>query len=180
MGGFIIGRLIAKLSDKLTTFAAILNLGKCHRSVKIISPFSYRYPSRIEIGKGVVISKGVALTSELNNNSKLVLCENVTIGVNCRIDFTGGIIMRKNTHLAHNVVALTHDHGYDHTSLPLPKSLEIGENVFIGMNSIITHNVSRIGNNAVVGVGSVVTKDVPDNAIVAGIPAKIIKYRDDI
>jgi acetyltransferase-like isoleucine patch superfamily enzyme len=52
----------------------------------------------------------------------------------------------------------------------------IGKNVFIGMNSLLVKPVS-IGDNAVIGAGSVVTRDVPSNAIVAGNPAKIIKYR---
>lgn len=50
----------------------------------------------------------------------------------------------------------------------------IGDNVFIGTGAIILKGV-RIGNNSVIGAGSVVTKDVPDNAIVAGNPAKLIK-----
>ena len=74
----------------------------------------------------------------------------------------------------------THDHGYDYRNKPTGKSLEIGENAFIGAKSVILFNCNRIGNNAVVGTGSVVTKDVPDNAIVAGNPARIIKYRDDV
>lgn len=51
----------------------------------------------------------------------------------------------------------------------------IGDNVWIGERSIILKGV-RIGNNAVVAAGSVVTKDVPENTIVGGNPAKIIKY----
>lgn len=53
----------------------------------------------------------------------------------------------------------------------------IGNNVDFGANVTVIGNI-RIGNNAVIGAGAVVVKDVPDNAIVAGNPAKIIKYRD--
>lgn len=51
----------------------------------------------------------------------------------------------------------------------------IGDNVFLGANVTIIGGV-RIGNNVEVGAGSVVVKDVPDNCVVAGNPAKIIKY----
>ena len=54
-------------------------------------------------------------------------------------------------HIAHQILILTHDHGYDYRNIP-------------------------IGKNAVVGIGSVVTKEVPDYAIVAGNPAKILRY----
>ena len=53
----------------------------------------------------------------------------------------------------------------------------IGNNVFIGMNSIICRNVT-IGNNVVIGAGSVVTKDLPDNAVYAGSPARRISDID--
>ncbi len=54
----------------------------------------------------------------------------------------------------------------------------IGDNVFIGIRSIILPGV-KIGNNVIIAAGSVVSKSVPDNAIVGGIPAKIIgKYQD--
>ncbi|MCR4580916.1 MAG: acyltransferase [Bacilli bacterium] len=60
----------------------------------------------------------------------------------------------------------------------LLRPIEIMNNVFIGCNSIILGGV-RIGNNVVVGAGSVVTKDVPDNSVVAGNPAKVIKTFDE-
>jgi putative colanic acid biosynthesis acetyltransferase WcaB len=53
----------------------------------------------------------------------------------------------------------------------------IGNNVTIGPNSVIIGKIT-IGNNAVIGAGAVVVKDVPDNAIVAGNPAKVIKYKN--
>ncbi len=56
--------------------------------------------------------------------------------------------------------------------------IEIKDNCFIGMNSIIHANIT-IGPNSVVGAGSVVTKDVPPNCVVAGIPAKVICSTED-
>ena len=56
-------------------------------------------------------------------------------------------------------------------------SLEIGNDVWIGINVLITCGCRKIGNGAVIGAGAVVTKDVPPYAIVAGNPAKIIKFR---
>lgn len=56
------------------------------------------------------------------------------------------------------------------------KPIFIGDDVWIGTNAMILDGVT-IGNHAVVAAGSVVTKDVPDFAIVAGVPAKVIKFR---
>lgn len=50
----------------------------------------------------------------------------------------------------------------------------IGDNVTFGANAIVVGGI-RIGNNVIIGAGSVVTKDVPDNCVVAGVPAKIIR-----
>ncbi len=56
-------------------------------------------------------------------------------------------------------------------------NLEIGHDAWIGAGALITPGCSRIGLGAVVGAGAVVTKDVPDFAIVAGNPARILRYR---
>lgn len=55
--------------------------------------------------------------------------------------------------------------------------LIIGNDVWMGQNVIVLRSVNRIGDGAVLGAGSVVTKDVPDYAIVGGVPANLIRYR---
>jgi len=57
------------------------------------------------------------------------------------------------------------------------RQIEIGHDVWVGENALIMPSVKSIGNGAVIGAGSVVTKDIPDFAVVAGNPAKIIKFR---
>lgn len=59
------------------------------------------------------------------------------------------------------------------------KKKVIGNDVWIGQNAIILASVGRIGDGAVIGAGAVVTKDVPDYAIVVGVPARITGYRFD-
>jgi len=53
----------------------------------------------------------------------------------------------------------------------------IGNDVWIGRNVLIIPSVRKIGNGAVIGAGAIVTKDVPDFAVVAGNPAKVLRYR---
>ena len=54
----------------------------------------------------------------------------------------------------------------------------IGDNVYIGPNVCIVEDV-KIGNNVTIGAGSVVTKDLPENAIAAGVPAKVINLNSN-
>ncbi|MBO5105938.1 MAG: capsule biosynthesis protein CapG [Clostridia bacterium] len=56
--------------------------------------------------------------------------------------------------------------------------VKIGNNVFIGVNTIILPGVT-IGNNVVIGAGSVITKDIPSNSVVCGVPARVVKNLDE-
>ena len=56
--------------------------------------------------------------------------------------------------------------------------IELGDNVFVGAKSTILYNV-RIGSNVIIGSGSLVNKDIPDNSVVAGVPARVIGTFED-
>ncbi len=105
--------------------------------------------------------------------------KNVFINMGCKFQDQGGITIGDGTLIGHNVVIATLNHGMNpsNRSNLHPSPVYIGENVWIGSGAIILPGVT-IGHGAIVGAGAVVTKDVPENAVVAGVPAKIIKNRD--
>lgn len=79
-----------------------------------------------------------------------------------------------NVGLSTNVTILAHDNSMKRImGVAKLGRVTIGDNVFIGAGSIILPNV-KIGNNVVIGAGSLVNKNIPDNSVAAGNPAKII------
>ncbi len=93
------------------------------------------------------------------------------------------VTIGKNCHIAHEVRFITHDGmaGILRTRYPdidLVARIAVGDNVAIGMRSIILPDV-RIGSNCIIGCASVVNRDVPDNTIVAGVPARVIGNLED-
>lgn len=100
----------------------------------------------------------------------------VFINSGCKFQDQGGIYIGDNVLIGHNVVLATLDHDLapSRRADMIPQSIHIGNNVWIGSNSTILGGVT-IGENAVIAAGSVVTKNVPENTVAAGVPAKIIK-----
>ncbi|EHQ91831.1 acyltransferase [Desulfosporosinus youngiae] len=96
------------------------------------------------------------------------------------------IRFHNNIMVASNVTFLTHDVTHNMLNKAFPDNkftekigcIEIMDNVFIGANSTILYNI-RIGPDAIVAAGSVVTKDVPENTVVGGNPARVIGTFDD-
>ena len=108
--------------------------------------------------------------------------KNITVGKNvfinacCHFQDQGGITLGDNCLVGHNVVFATLNHGFapEERQSMLPAPIVVGRNVWIGTNSTILQGVT-IGDNSIIAAGSVVTKDVPANAIVAGVPARFIR-----
>ena len=108
--------------------------------------------------------------------------KNITIGKNvffntgCSFQDRGGISIGDGSMIGMNVVIATLNHGLDletrNTTFSSP--VVLGKNVWIGSSVTILPGVT-IGDNSVVAAGAVVTKDVPENTVVAGVPAKFMK-----
>ena len=108
--------------------------------------------------------------------------KNITVGKNvfinacCHFQDHGGVSLGDGCQIGHNVVFATLNHGLApedrRTTYPAP--ITLGKNVWVGSNSTILQGVT-IGDNAVIAAGAVVTKDVPENTIVGGVPARIIR-----
>jgi acetyltransferase-like isoleucine patch superfamily enzyme len=112
----------------------------------------------------------------INYGKHTKIGKNVFINFDCVFLDLGGITIEDNVLIAPKVCLLSEGHPTsieDRHSL-IPKPIHIKKNAWVGASATILQGVT-IGENAVVASGSVVSKDVPDNTIVGGIPAKIIK-----
>lgn len=167
----IVGRIINMLLDKVTTETVSWNIKECGTNTVIRRGFQYRNPKKITIGKNVELGKNVIFSSELNSG-EIIIEDEVTIGRNCRIDFSGKLIIKKGSLLSEGVNIQTHDHGLDPKSIPNGKELIIDEKCWIGMNVTILSNVKYIAKNTVIGANSLVTKEIRDSGIYVGSPLK--------
>ncbi|HEY2384478.1 MAG TPA: acyltransferase [Terriglobia bacterium] len=124
---------------------------------------------RTKIGTFVEIQKGATVGPDCKISSHTFICEGVTI--------------EDRVFVGHNVVfindryprATTPDGAMQTDSDWKVQNTLVRSGASIGSGSVILCNVT-IGQNAIVGAGSVVTKDVPANAIVAGVPARLVRY----
>ena len=100
--------------------------------------------------------------------------------IDSKIDYINPFLLEIGNNVTiTNATILLHDAStYKFIDYTKCGKVSIGNNVFIGLNSVILPNV-RIGNNVIVGSGSIVTKDIPDNSVVAGNPASLICKTDE-
>ncbi len=120
---------------------------------------------------------------QLYGEGKIYCGENSYIGSDCFLQSVEGEFIRigKNCAISHNVKIYTSSYLADQDFSSVVRktkkgSVEIGDGVWIGVNVLINPGVS-IGNNSVVGANSVVTKNIPQNAIYGGVPARFIRNK---
>ena len=105
------------------------------------------------------------------------------MGQECTISAYRHVTIGRECIVADRVMLIDFDHGVVEVERPIreqgiyKRDVRVGHNVWIGYGACVLRGVT-IGNNCVLGTSAVVTKDVPDNAVVAGIPAQVIRMRE--
>lgn len=176
---------MGKLVDLILNRKNIIYWDKVNVS---INPKAELGPNLLFDSRGGTIKIG---KSYLIGNSKfhacggdLVIGDDVTIGDYSFISAEGNVLIENKVLFADKVNIIASEHEYHDISKPIRdqgnrqcKSIFIGEGSWIGINVTILQG-TRIGRNCVVGAGSVVKGEFRDHCVIAGNPAKVVKYYD--
>lgn len=173
--------------------------GRCRGRIHIVY-LSIAYPA-VQLGENVFVGNCRLLATD---GGAIAIGSGASVGVLARVEAKGGaidigrdsfigqgtiIICRSRISIgakaliAEYVTIRDQDHEFE-AGKPAADSgmriapIQIGDNVWIGAKATITRGVS-IGDNAVIGANSVVTRDVPENAVVCGVPARILRLHSD-
>lgn len=132
-----------------------------------------------------------------NGRKRVELYKKLGLNVDGGVDTTIGnrvsfgaepwlVTIGSHVRITEDVRFITHDGGLwvvramypEYAKADMLKPIVVGDNVHIGINAVIMPGV-HIGNNCIIGVGAVVTKDIPDNSIAVGVPARVIETVDE-
>lgn len=174
--------LLIRIYKKLFSCLLQLMYFKKMRNSIVLSTFvRIERPKCVQLGNGVYINSSVWLNT-MTENGILEISDGVYIGRFVQINCMRSIYIGKDVMLADRVYIADNTHCFDKRDIPISKQgfkfggeVILRDGCWIGCGAVIMPGV-KIGKNAVVGANAVVTKDVPDFAIVAGVPAKIIRY----
>ena len=144
---------------------------KIYWSVRMDTP-PYR---RFWLGRKSVIESYCCINNAVGD---VTIGDHTRIGIHCTV--IGPVCTGNNVNLAQGITVTALNHNFEDTTRRIDeqgistKPVVISDDVWIGANAVILPGVT-IGRHVVVAAGAVVTKDVPDNCVVGGVPAKVIK-----
>jgi acetyltransferase-like isoleucine patch superfamily enzyme len=135
---------------------------------------------RLELGRFVWLGDGTKIRC---HEGEVAIGPKTVLGQECTISAYRRVRIGEQCVIADRAMFIDFDHGVVEIERPIRKQgiykreVEVGSNVWIGYGACVLRGV-RVGDNSIIGTNSVVTKDVPANAVVAGIPARVIRMRE--
>jgi len=135
---------------------------------------------RVEFGRFVWLGHGTKIRC---HEGVVEIGRKTVLGQECTISAYERVRIGEQCVIADRAMFIDFDHGVVEVERPIrlqgiyTRPVEVGSNVWVGYGACVLRGV-RVGDNAIVGTNSVVTKDVPANAVVAGVPARIVRMRD--
>lgn len=178
-------------------------LGRVGRNVVFGVNVTIRHPHKIAIGDNVVIDDACCLDAKGTDNQGIVIgdrvfvgrntilsCKNgdivieddANLGFNCEIFSASRVRVGKSILMAAYTYLVGGDHLYDRVDIPVleqgrtARGIDVGDHVWLGTHVVVTDG-SQIGRDAIIGAGAVVVGEIPEFAIAAGIPAKVMRDR---
>jgi acetyltransferase-like isoleucine patch superfamily enzyme len=144
---------------------------------------------KFEIGRDATVSLGrwswIGQGSKIRaHEGRVAIGAKSVLGQECTISAYQRVEIGRECILADRVMLIDFDHGTVEVERPIrlqgiyKRDVRVGHNVWIGYGACVLRGVS-IGDNAVIGTSSVVTRDVPSNAVVGGVPARLIRMREE-
>jgi acetyltransferase-like isoleucine patch superfamily enzyme len=135
----------------------------------------------VELGRWSWVGHGCKIRS---HEGSVSIGAKTVLGQECTISSFQHVSIGRECVIADRVMLIDFDHGMVEVERPIrlqgiyKRDVRVGNNVWIGYGACILRGVT-VGDNAVIGTNSVVTKDVPANAVVGGVPARVLRMRDE-
>jgi len=176
--------LIRKITNRLYTFFLKSSFHSLGKKSFINFPATVNCPQAMSIGDNVWIREHAWLNCTSKEGEKqLTIGSGTVTGRYLHINAYKSVILEDKVLLSDRVFISDVHHSFEDSTKPIvdqgvtePKPVLLKTGCWIGIGACIMPGVT-IGKNAIVGANAVVTKDVPDNAIALGIPAKIVSER---
>jgi maltose O-acetyltransferase len=135
-----------------------------------------------QIGRGNIFQSMPVITGSGNLYSRFKTGERCMLNVGCFLELGGSLILGNSVGIGYQCLILTTDHAigsrYYRAGQLTPKVIRIEDGAWLGSRVTVLPGVT-IGSGAVVAAGAVVTKDIPANALAAGVPARVIRLLSD-
>jgi acetyltransferase-like isoleucine patch superfamily enzyme len=137
--------------------------------------------ARLELGRWSWIGHGTKIRA---HEGLVSIGAKTVMGQECTISSFQHVKLGRECVIADRVMFIDFDHGVVEVERPIrmqgiyKRDVNVGNNVWIGYGACILRGVT-VGDNAIIGTSTVVTKDVPPNAVVGGVPARVLRMRDE-